>query len=121
MTNREIEDAYVALTKLQENAELRFSAGVAYAIVRNMKILKPIVEDIVLTRIKILQKYGDPIDDQPGYYIPKEGQEETLEKALKELEQIDNDINIYQIGMSALNSVDLSIADMEALYFMVDG
>lgn len=121
MKNHEILDTYEALISLRERSETRLPASTVYAIIRNMRILQPIAEDITIARMDVLKEYGDPVPEQPGFFSPKIGKEDEMNKALEDLASIENDVDFIKIPISSLDGLKLSMADMDALYFMVDG
>lgn len=118
MLNKDIITNYKNLIELRNNNTNQFPAKVSYAIARNARVLQPIVEDIETTRLSIINKYGEPVEDSPGYFSPKEGQEDIMMKELKSLEETETNVELAYISLDFLN-LDLSIADMDALYFMI--
>lgn len=120
MTNKEVMETYEKLCELRERSTTRFPAKVSFAIVRNIREMQPIYEDIITTRLEVLQKYGDPTDE-PGYFSPKIGKEKIMKEELDAINNIEPSIIINMIMFSDIENLDLSIADMDALSFMVDG
>lgn len=121
MKNRDILKAFEGLMKIREKSEINFPARIAYAIARNIRILHPVYEDIVSTRIEILRKYGDPVPDEPGYFSPKTGEEQIMNDELRAIDEIESNCSdLQRISLSDLAEINFSVADMEALYFMVD-
>lgn len=121
MTNKEVLEAYDSLIELSNRVTIPMPVSVTYAIARNKRILLPIVEDILNARQDILRKYGIPLEENPGYFKPKPGCEQELTKAYNELNEIFNEISLHKIPLDSLDGIELSIADMDLLYFMVDG
>lgn len=121
MLNKEITEIFERLVSLRADATARFPASVAYAITRNIKTLQPFYEDIIAARAEILETYAIPSEGQPGYFVPKEGQREAMEHELEALAAIHNQVDITTIPLSALDGLGLTLENMEALYFMVDG
>lgn len=121
MLNKEVIEIFEKLMSWQGSNTIRFPASIAYAVMRNIKTLQPIYEDIIAARADILQTYASPVEDQPGYFLPKEGQQEAMEHELTALAAINNSIDIVTIPMTALDGLELTLEDMDVLYFMVDG
>ena len=120
MTNKEIRTEYEKLCELRERSTTRFPARVSFAIVRNIREMQPIYEDIMLTRMEVLQKYGDPVEDQPGYFAPKIGKEKIMKDELEAIDKAEPVAHVLQgISFSDIENLDLSIADMDALNFML--
>lgn len=121
MTNQEIVQNYESLVSLKKDNTIFFPAQVAYAITRNLRTLQPLYEDIINHRAQIIEANADPIDGEPGFFKPREGHEETLNGEIRALYQYDNETTISKITLNDLSRLNLSIANMDALYFMVDG
>lgn len=120
MTNGEIVNNLNFLNQLRTNSSMSFSATVAYAIVRNIKILESYATDIFKTQKTILDKYTKPSKEE-GYYEVNPGCEDKVLEMLSELEGIENDVTIQKISLESLEGNKLTIEEMANLYFMVDG
>ena len=117
MTNRDIEALFTGLNSIQNQ---NWPARVAFAIVRNIKTLAPLIEDIQNVRMKIVTTYGVPMDGQPDtYQIPPEKQEEAM-RELDSLYDTSVDVNIVKIKLKDIEQNYISVEDMEALYLMID-
>lgn len=120
MTNNEILNFYEGLSKVANNKELRFPVKTSYAMLRNIRALAPIVEDIQTTRDSILKTYGEPVEDKPGYYsIPKENRE-VAQKELSSLNSVEQDVAILKIALSDLDNIELSVEELNGLYEMLE-
>ena len=119
MTNREVELNIHNLQNLRGSG-VKFPASVTYAIARNEKLLASIEEDILQAKTAIVQEHAEAVPDEPGYFRPKEGHAADMEKELLALDVVDNDVNITKIKIADLNNMDLSMSDMDSLYFMLD-
>ena len=117
MTNREITDIYDGLYYLRENASQPFSARVAYAITRDLRILQPIVEDINTTREQILAKYGTLQED--GNYLVLQENVSAAQENMDNLGAIDVDIDLMPINLKDIEHLNLSVKEMDALYPIV--
>lgn len=121
MTNKEIITSYEDLIDLRKSSTTRFPARVSFAIARNIRALKPIYEDIINIRMETLKEHGEPVAGEVGYFSPKLGHEEIMKK---ELEAIDNTeaavCALQRFSFKDIENLDLSISDMDALYFMLD-
>lgn len=119
MKNQQIIAIYEKLLNLVQNIDTHFSAKISFAIVRNLKSLEPIVEDIMSTRMKIIEQYGEPVPGSPGNYQPKLGNTDILNKELAELGNIETSVIIHKISINDLKDYNLSLQDIDALYFMI--
>lgn len=119
MKNSEIITTYYSLTTLKNKQEIIFSSKVAYAIIRNLKILQPIVEDIENVKNSLIEQYGDPVENQPGYYKEKQGCEGKLFNEIDKLMETETSLLFQYIKSTDLDGINLTLNDMEALYFMI--
>jgi len=63
MKNNEIISCYEGLQNLRQAATRRLPARTSFAVIRNLKTLQPIVEDIQTAYNEIIAKYADPVED----------------------------------------------------------
>lgn len=120
MKNKEVVNVYEKLIKTTQMNQTRFPAKVSFAIVRNLKLLEPIYNDIIEARLKIAQEYGEEIPDEPGSYKAKDGMFDIMQDELNSLAEVENDIKFYTITLDDIQNNSLSLADMEGLYFMIE-
>lgn len=121
MINKKIVENYDKLSKFINESNIKLSARIAYNIVRDLRIMEPIVNDFFIARQKIIDLYSTPVDDQPGTFKIVEGMENKLTSELEALDNINNDITFQMITMKDLDNIQLSLNDMDALYFILDG
>lgn len=121
MTNKEIMKTYESLMKMRDRSTTRFPARVSFAIARNIRTLEPIYEDIISSRLEVLKEYGDPTDT-PGFFTPKIGKEKVMNDELNAIDDTEvSNITLQGISFTDIENFDLSIEDMDAIYFMLDG
>ncbi len=92
-------NALESLMKFQEQ-----TGKTGYAIMRNIRILQPNLEDFEKVRLNLFKKYGSTDDDGNNYSISKES--ENYNEFIKEYEELLNievDIELYQIDASDVN------------------
>lgn len=96
-----------------------FPARINFYVQKNVNALRKLKEEIHETREKMILHYGI-YDSKTGYCnIPKENIE-PLNKEIKELMDITQEVSLYQLPLEWLDNLDLSFAQMEALMFMID-
>ena len=122
MLNKEIIGNYRKLNELRQNGSTRFPAQVSFAIIRNIKMLQSIVDDIEKTYNDLVLQYADPIDEPNNKhenYRVKPEFIETFNKEIQQLEQINVDLNLILIPFSEIQDLNLSLKEMDALFFMI--
>lgn len=119
MKNKDIEVNFTNLVNM--NNATKFPTRVAYAIVRNGRMLEPIYNDIMLCRRNILEKYGKADETKEGYYnFETQDIANKAKEALEELGEVETGVNIHKIKFSDIENLSLSLQEMDALYFMLD-
>lgn len=123
MTNEKVEIIYMALLKMDKSV---FPAKTAFAIVRNIHMLQPIVEDYRDAKLKVLQKYNGKSeyleeDNQSIFIFESQEIRNKVAKEFDELDKIDNHIRLYKIKESELESLgNISISIAEGLLYMLE-
>lgn len=118
MTNKDILSCFEGLQKLRQAADRRLPARTSFAIVRNIKTLQPIVDDFRESYQELLDKYGDPIENDQ-YQIKTEHLQDFNDE-LNNLYNLDISLDIVKIKFSDIEDLDFSLEETEALYFMIE-
>lgn len=121
MKNNEIVQIYNGLTTLANDNTLHLPAKVAYAVVRNLKTITPIAQDIIKQKEKIGATYGKYVENGMGgaYFNIPEDKIPLATKELDDLLEMDTPFSPLQIKMESIENLELSIDAMQALYFMI--
>lgn len=117
MLNKDIVTMYRGLTSLASDLETKLPAKVSFAIVRNIKLLTPIVEDIDFARQSVAATYG--IEAEDGYSIPEQ-QIDTVNQELTAIAETEVDVPIVKVKMSDIENLNISVGIAEALEFMIE-
>lgn len=117
MLNKDIVTMYRGLTSLASDLETKLPAKVSFAIVRNIKLLTPIVEDIDFARQSVAATYG--VEVESGYSIPEQ-QIDTVNQELTAIAETEVDVPIVKVKMSDIENLNISVGIAEALEFMIE-
>ena len=120
MLNRDIITMYQGLSQLASNEGMRLPARVSFAVVRNLKMLIPIIEDIDMARQSIAETYGTLDVDNPTQYRIPENNRDTVNQELDAIMETEVDVPLVKIKMTEIEDLNISIAMAEALMFMVE-
>lgn len=118
--NRDIITMYQGLSQLASNEGMRLPARVSFAVVRNLKMLIPIIEDIEMARQSIAETYGTLDIDNPTQYRIPENNRDTVNQELDAIMETEVDVPLVKIKMTEIEDLNISIAMAEALMFMVE-
>ncbi len=116
--NKEVTTIYEGLNSLRKS-DIKFPAKVGYAIVRNLKILSPIYEDIIIAREMLLSENGTQVEGENYYEIAPEKKDFVM-KELDSLGRAENEITLTKIKMADIEKLDLPIEIMEGLFCMIE-
>lgn len=119
MLNKDILTMYSGLAGLASDLEARLPAKVSFAIMRNIRNLSPIVEDIETARRQIIVDHGGVAvgDDQMQI---QHDQVDDCQRCFDELGNMDVDIALVKIRFEDIESLNLSIPMAQALEFMLE-
>ena len=84
MLNKDIMSCFEGLQNLRKATDRRLPARTSFAIIRNIKTLQPIVEDIQSTYRDLVDKYAEPIDNE--HFRVKEENIKKMIKIIPDLE-----------------------------------
>ena len=118
--NRDIITMYQGLSQLASNEGMRLPARVSFAVVRNLKMLIPIIEDIDMARQSIAETYGTLDVNNPTQYRIPENNRDTVNQELNAIMETEVDVPLVKIKMTEIEDLNISIAMAEALMFMVE-
>lgn len=118
--NRDIITMYQGLSQLASNEGMRLPARVSFAVVRNLKMLIPIIEDIDMARQSIAETYGTLDVDNPTQYRIPENNRDTVNQELDAIMETEVDVPLVKIKMTEIEDLNISIAMAEAFMFMVE-
>ena len=108
-------------TFLENDKDIELPIKINFYLQKNMKTLMDAAQDVNNLRLKIGNKYG-VFDEKTSSYLIKDP--DNLKKAQYDMEQllsIDQVLNIHMISLSDLEKeAKLTVAQMNAMYFMID-
>jgi len=118
MTNNEIYNYAMQLIE-NEIPQLNISLPVKvnFYLQKNISAILEIAKDIENTRNEILQKYGTC--DEEGNYSFEEGELEKANQELVDLFNLEQEVPIYEIFLSAFDGVELTSKQVQAIAYMI--
>ncbi len=125
MTNFDIKYTFDNLMQFRQENSAILPAKIAFAIVRNLHKLQPIVEDYEQARLGvIIANGGKQSPERPDIYTLETKDESILSHVNSELKSLgeteNNDIKLIKIKFSDLDGLNLSISQMDALYSIIE-
>lgn len=117
MSNKDILEITEGLSNIVQDQSC-LPASVSYSVIRNLKILSSIAEDIYNERKKIIERYGEQVDDIT-YSIPEE-KRDAANKELNDLLAVNTSVPLATFSIDILQGYDIPLKVMNILYFMVE-
>lgn len=118
MKNKDIYDLYEGLYEISQDKELKFEIKISYIFAKNKNILQPYYNAIIETRQKILEKYGEPQEDD-SWHVNKEKMNIFMSE-WNAFMDIDNYINLEKIKIKELEGEKIGIELVEKLLPIIE-
>lgn len=110
--------AFQTMQSLNTLTDIKFPAVASYRILQATQTLQTILSPYLTTRDSIIAKYADA----SGAVIQKDNPEayESCIAELKDLDTLEIDIEVKPFKITLLEGIDLTIAQMSALEFLIE-
>lgn len=118
MTNLEIYTTAAAIAESFTDDTMYLPAKLNFYIQKNRATIAALATDIETARDKIVMHYGTQTEDG-GYQIPPESVSKANDE-LNELLTIEQEVTIYTTNIDALDGIDFTAKQMQALLFMIE-
>lgn len=120
LTNEQIINIYEGIKHLREAGQQQLPTLLVYSLIKDLKLLEPLVEVVITARDEILQAYGNE-NEEGTVIIPQEKIAEA-QVELDRLSKIENEIsNLDRIPLSSIATLTLSFDDLYLIYPVIDG
>lgn len=119
MTNMHIYDIANALAEQFQDKEIKLPVKVNFYLQKNKNVLISLGQELEKERINIIQKYAD-LDAETEQYVVGEDKTADAIKELNELFALEQEVPVYTVSIDALEGVDFTAGQMEALLFMIE-
>ena len=126
MTNAEMVAAVNKITSMQEREEkdgkklFGSKIKIVYAIKKNKEKLLQLLKPYEEARVELIKEHGTNAALTDGALEIRKDRKEQWNKAMKELLDIEADVDIFTVNFTELDGLSLSLNDMDAIDFMVD-
>ena len=119
MTNMHIYDIANALAEQFQDKEIKLPVKVNFYLQKNKNVLISLGQELEKERINIIQKYAD-LDTETEQYVVSEDKTADAIKELNELFALEQEVPVYTVSIDALEGMDFTAGQMEALLFMIE-
>lgn len=130
ITNRQVIE-FINNVSANKLASKRLPAKVAYAISRNLGKMNNIITSYETARKTLLDQYAEKDEEgkakvKDGNYVIQEDQKQAFSDEMKELLEVENEIDLHTINMDEVEKCDtdkydsLTTADLMTLDIMIN-
>lgn len=130
ITNRQVIE-FINSVSANKLASKRLPVKVAYAISRNLDKMNNIITSYETARKTLLDQYAEKDEEgkakvKDGNYVIQEDQKQAFSDEMKELLEVENEIDLHTINMDEVEKCDtdkydsLTTADLMALDIMIN-
>lgn len=121
-SNQEILEYATSLHEnfLENSKDITLPIKINFYLQKNMKNFIEAAKEVEASRLKIGEKYGVYNPKDSSYLIQDEDKLKLAQKELQELMSLDQIIEVYPISLEDLQNVDLTVAQMNAMLFMIE-
>ena len=119
MTNMHIYDIANALAEQFQDKEIKLPVKVNFYLQKNKNVLISLGQELEKERINIIQKYAD-LDAETEQYVVSEDKTADAIKELNELFALEQEVPVYTVSIDALEGIDFTAGQMEALLFIIE-
>ncbi|MBS4967344.1 MAG: hypothetical protein KHZ73_00560 [Lachnospiraceae bacterium] len=130
ITNRQVIE-FINSVSANKLASKRLPVKVAYAISRNLDKMNNIITSYETARKTLLDQYAEKDEEgkakvKDGNYVIQEDQKQAFSDEMKELLEVENEIDLYTINMDEVEKCDtdkydsLTTADLMTLDIMIN-
>lgn len=130
ITNRQVIE-FINSVSANKLASKRLPVKVAYAISRNLDKMNNIITSYETARKTLLDQYAEKDEEgkakvKDGNYVIQEDQKQAFSEEMKELLEVENEIDLHTINMDEVEKCDtdkydsLTTADLMTLDIMIN-
>lgn len=130
ITNRQVIE-FINSVSVNKLASKRLPVKVAYAISRNLDKMNNIITSYETARKTLLDQYAEKDEEgkakaKDGNYVIQEDQKQAFSDEMKELLEVENEIDLHTINMDEVEKCDtdkydsLTTADLMTLDIMIN-
>ena len=95
-------------------------AKINFYLQKNIQTISTLAQEIEKSRQEMVSHYAIPDSETGEMMIPKDKLMEASQE-LEDLFQLEQEVNIYMINIDSFGDIQLSMEQMDAILFMVEG
>lgn len=120
LTNTQIYNYSQALNAAFTEKELHLPVRINFYLQKNAQTLAEAAKGIEESRMAIIRQYGEENQENGTISVPPSNIE-AASAELNDLFNLEQDLNIYTVNIEKFGEMELSLEQMNALMFMIEG
>ena len=120
LTNTQIYNYAQALNTAFTEKELHLPVRINFYLQKNAQTLAEASKGIEESRMAIIRQYGEENQENGTISVPLSNIE-AASAELNDLFNLEQDLNIYTVSIEKFGEMELSLEQMNALMFMIEG
>ena len=122
LTNKKI---VADVNTLSVIAQRKLPVKAGFAIAKNLNKIESVLNIYNKERQKLIDKYCEKDEEgklktENNTYEIKEGSKEDFNKESEELLEIENEIDIHKFNIKELDGVEISVAELQTIEYMIE-
>ena len=106
-------------------AQRKLPVKAGFAIAKNLNKIESVLNIYNKERQKLIDKYCEKDEEgklktENNTYEIKEGLKEDFNKESEELLEIENEIDIHKFNLKELDGVEISVAELQTIEYMIE-
>lgn len=121
MNNMEIfNTATMLMEAFQKEEETVFPVKINFFLQKNITTITDMARDVEKTRSEIVQKYGQPSEEDPNQYVVPQENIEAVQKELEDLFNLEQEVVVNTLKIDWFDNINMSAKQVAAIAYMIE-
>lgn len=112
--------AMVEAFNAKDGSELNYPVKVNFYLQKNMNAFLNLAKEIEQKRIEIIQKYGNPSEENPDEYKIPDDKIEEASKEIQDFLELEQEVPVSMLKLDWFDNIDMNAAQVAAISFMIE-
>ena len=112
--------AMVEAFNAKDGSELNYPVKVNFYLQKNMNAFLNLAREIEQKRIEIIQKYGNPSEENPDEYKIPDDKIEEAGKEIQDFLELEQEVPVSMLKLDWFDNIDMNAAQVAAISFMIE-
>ena len=112
--------AMIEAFNTKDGSELNYPVKVNFYLQKNMNAFLTLAREIEQKRIEIIQKYGNPSEENPDEYKIPDDKIEEASKEIQDFLELEQEVPVSMLKLDWFDNIDMNAAQVAAISFMIE-